>query len=456
VQRGTRLSWRRKSTFRVAGRAAGAALLALAAVGCRETPAAFGPTPESARLHASELFESIALTFTQVNRTAVAAAARLKLGRAVLVPSRVYKDSTVWTTILPDSTRDLSISGRVVGDHYLLSERIDPPRPEQLGDQRRGIWLTRLSSNDYEWRTSVETAIGSLTVDDVDHVIASMLSAAASNSGDALRLGSEAAFPRATAALGRLFSFDSARATPAGEGSADVALFFSLHLDRLKQVYPAFATYIAHYGGPSRLHFALTDAQGAGWFDFDFADERITVHFRATREGQLAPATGPTRPMPDSLLLRTDFHTKVWLLAIGIIDLESGLTVIHSEHSLGWHLTYRKEPKWHLPLAFLVSGSLRHPFMGDGAEVNIFFRDTVGAATLFVRGGRVAVQESTTMRWFGGLGMRAQGDFVGATEAETYAFVAQALNALRADIGDQTAAASTGEVDSTSRAATHP
>jgi hypothetical protein len=434
-----------------------AALIVLAATACRGTPAAFGATPEAARRNASGVFESMALSYTRVTRTAVAASARLKLGHSVLVPSRVFRDSTVWTKILPDSVRVLSVEGRWINDHYLLAERADPPRPEHPGDERREITLARIGPNDYQWTTSVESAMGSISVHDVSRVVAAMLSAAATTPGDALKLGSEKTFPRTASALGRLFSFDSVRTRPSEEGST-VSLFFGLHPDRLKETggFPALAAYFHHYGEPSRLHFALNDDRGVGWFDFDYADNHIALQFRSTKDGHLAPISGPVRVMPDSLMLRTDFHTKVWLWAIGIIDLESGFTVISSDHLLGWHLTYRKEPKWHLPLAFLLTGSLRRPFAGEGAEVNLVFRDTTDAATLFVRDGRMAVEESTTMRWFGGIGTKAQTEFVGNTEAETYSFVAQAMSAIGADINEAASVTSSGEVDSIPMAPIRP
>ncbi len=435
-----------------------ASVVALAVAGCRDTPAAFGPDPALARVRASELLEALANDHTRVTRTAVLETSSRKLVNAALIPSRVWGDRTVWTTIKPDSTRVLTATGHFVGDRYLLAELVDPPRPERLGDQRHLVRLNRIGPNDYEWGTSVEVAIGSLTPDDVDRVVSAVLAAAATTPGEALRLGSETTFPRATAALARLFSLDTVRTIPVGDGSASVTLVFGLHPDRLKSVYPAFASYLARYTGPTRMHYVLSDVQGNTWFDVELAGGVIGVRFRSTHDGHLAPATGPVHAMPDSLLLRTDFHTKLWLLSIGIVDLVSDFSLLRSEHARGWHFAFRHEPKWHLPLGVnvFVTSALRRPFEGEGAEFNIAVRDTAGASTLIARDGHFAVRESTIMRWFGGLGTQVYSDFSGPSELQQYAFIADAMTALRADLDDATAAASTGDVTPDAPAATRP
>lgn len=162
-----------------------AGVVALAALGCRDTPAAFGPDPVAARTRASELLEAFAANHTLVTRTAVLAASRHKLVNAALVPSRVYGDPTVWTAVRPDSMRILTASGHLVGDHYLLGEVVEPARPDRLGDQRHVVQLTRVGSHDFEWGTSVDLAVGSLTPDDVDRVVAALLATAASTPSQA-------------------------------------------------------------------------------------------------------------------------------------------------------------------------------------------------------------------------------------------------------------------------------
>jgi hypothetical protein len=437
-----------------------AGLVALGTAGCRDTPAAFGTDPLAARANATALLDAVATNHTRVTRTAVLATARHKLVTDALVPSRVYKDPSVWTAIQPDSARVLSSSGHIVGDHYLIAELADPPRPDRLGDQRHLIRLMHVGPHDFEWNTSVEMDIGSLRADDIDRIVSSLLATAATTPCDALRAGSEVAFPHATEALGRLFSLDTVRTVPAGDGSTSVTLVFGLHPDRLKPVYPDFAAYIARYTGPTRLRYVLSDPGGGGseWFDLELAEGRIAVRFRSTGDGHLAPSTGAVRPMPDTLLLRTDFHTKLWLLALGMVDLESQFSLVRTEHARGWHMSFRHEPRWHLPLGMniFVLGPLKEPFEGDGAQFDIAIRDTTGAPTLLVRSGRLVVRESLVMQWFGGLGTRVYADFSGRTETQQYSFIADAMTALVADLGGDTVGVSTGAVSAESAATTRP
>ena len=46
----------------------------------------------------------------------------------------------------------------------------------------------------------------------------------------------------------------------------------------------------------------------------------------------------------------------------------------------------------------------------------------------------MTVEESAIVRWLGGLGASAMGDFAGRAEAEENRFTAEALQALRADV----------------------
>ena len=290
-----------------------------------------------------------------------------------------------------------------------------------------------------------------------------MLAAAASTPAEALRLGSETTFPHATAALARLFSLDTVRTIPAGDGSASVTLVFGLHPDRLKPVYPAFATYLAQYTGPTRMHYVLSDADGNSWFEVELVAGRVAVRFRATHDGHLAAATGPLRPMPDSLLLRTDFHTKLWLLSIGIVDLVSDFSVIRSEHARGWRFAFRHEPKWHLPLGMnvFVTGSLRRPFEGQGAQFDVAIRDSAGASRPMALAVMVDIlrcprkhdHELVVADSVRGCTAISPGLIL---EVQQYAFIADAMTALRADLSDATAAASPGEVNAGTPAVSRP
>jgi hypothetical protein len=411
---------------------------AITTTACRDTPAAFGPTPAAARARGDELFEGLEQRFTHLQRSPEFAAARAKLGRGALVPSRVYDDTAVWTGMTPDGVHTLIAAGHHVGDGYVFAMAPTAPRPARLADSRHEIGLAGLGHGEFQWTTQVDQALGAITAQDIDHVLGAMLRAAATTPGPDLRAGSRAAFPHTASALGRLYSLDTVSTIPVGDGTALVNLGISLHPDELRSTYPAYAAYIHKYVGPVRMDITLTDAGSNEWFDLRLDDNLVTITLRATADGHLAPRTGPARPMPDSLIMRADFRGKVWIFSIGFSDLVGDFVPVRTDHEREWQLHFRHEPRWHFPLLtdHLVKSSLRRPFAGEGAFYRIGIRDSADTPTMLARAGRVNVQESTIMRWLGGMGSTAMGDFAGVSEAEENAFFADALAALRADLRD--------------------
>jgi hypothetical protein len=117
--------------------------------------------------------------------------------------------------------------------------------------------------------------------------------------------------------------------------------------------------------------------------------------------------------------------------------LEADMTLIRAPHERGWNLEFHREPKFHIPLAMghFMHGSLKRPFEGRGAAIRLAVHDSAGAETLLTRDGHIAVKESTVMKWFGGFGKAAVGDFAGQSEAEENRFDAEVFAALRADLG---------------------
>src|SRR5690606_26425605 len=97
---------------------------------------------------------------------------------------------------------------------------------------------------------------------------------------------------------------------------------------------------------------------------------------------------------------------------------------------------FRREPEWRFPLATdrLIKSPLRSPFEGRGTEVRLAVRDDLGSQAMSVRQARTAVKESAIMRWLGGLGSTAFGDFAGRSEAEENRFLMELFGALRQDV----------------------
>jgi hypothetical protein len=410
------------------------ALLLLSGLGCGNAVVAFGTSPAAAAATADRMLAAFAFRFTNVVRTPKFFAARSKLARAALAPSRVFDDTSVWNGG-GGASRSLLVQGAFANNRYTFDARPDAAAPARLGDSRHLMRLDRIGDGEYEWNTGVDLAMGEVTADQVAALFAGTLATAAARGDAALRADYRRAFPRAATVLGRLFTVDSVHGVPTADGASAVTLVLSLHSDRLKADYPAFSEYVKKYVEPSRYRFVLRDRTGARWFDAAARDNRLVIRLR-TVNGRLAPLEGAVRPMPSDLLLDVEFFVKIALFTVGVSDMHADFTVIHTPHERGWDIHFRQEPSWHLPLitARLVRGALRRPFDRGGSALRLTVRDSAGAQTLLTRRVHFPVQESTLVRWLGALGGSAAGDFAGTSEAEENRFQADIWNALRADI----------------------
>jgi len=444
--------------------AAGAALAgSAAAIACRSTPAAFGPTGAAASARADDLLTGLGNRFTRIDRDAKYTHAIEQLARGALMPSRVYDDTAVWTGSTRDGTRILASRGHFEGDHYVVAAMPDPPAPAALADTRDSIRLTRIARGEFTWHTSDVQALGALDPDDIANVLASMLAAAATSStegtrgtgrdgagdGATLKAGSLASFPRSAAILGQLFSLDTVHTAQAPNATTAVTLVFGVHPDRLRAAHPAYAAFLQRYTGATHLRCDLTDAEGAEWFAASFGNGQLAMRFRATGDGHLAPGSGPPRPMPDSLVLHGDLETRMWVFTLGFSGLASDFVIERGPRARAWRFAFRHEPQWHFPLAIdhLVKSSLHRPFDGSGSQLRLALRGTPDGHTWLVRDLELTVQESAVVRWLGGLGGNAMADFGAHAEADENAFLASVFLALRDDIrADLRGRARAGEI----------
>lgn len=423
--------------------------------GCAGAPSSFGPTRALARTRASELLTGLQQRFTNVDRSPAAAAAVGRIERAVFTPAQVFEDSATWNVLQADSVRAMMVTGHFARDRYVVAKVSDAPQPRDLAASRDEIRLARVARDQYEWSTSVDQVLGSVKPDDIGRVVTAMLAAPAVVGDGDLRAETVAAFPRSSEVLGQLFSLDSVQRTSRNDGTVLVSLVMHMHPDWLAARYPAFAGYLRTYLNPMRLRSLMRDADGGEWFDFDLAANRLALRFRADREGHLAPIDGGLRSMPDTVSLVSDFRTKVWLFPVGVTGLTSDVVIGQTAETLSAQLRFRQEPRWHLPLAVahFVKGSLHRPFEGDGAQYRVAVSDVGNDRTLLLRDGDVTVQESMIMRWFGGLGARALGEFAGAAETQENAYLASIFAALHDDVDSALGGSATvaGDVDAGSK-----
>jgi hypothetical protein len=402
--------------------------------GCRNAFRSLGADGPAIQANADELFGALTARYSAVARDQKYEHARNRLNRYALVPSKIFDDTAVWTGSPGAASRLLAVEGGAHEGRYVLAARSTAARPARPGDSRHLMSLVRLSSDEYVWDTDVSFSLGDFPPAITSSLLAGMLASPEGRDEPQIRADYRGVAPRATAALSSLFSMDSIRTTPFGDGSTDVKVTFGIHADRLKPRYPAFSSYIAKYLNPARYRMSLADRGGGIWFDLTGAERSLQLHYRS-KNGRLAPLFGPARDRPDTMQLRVDFNTKFKIFGVGFKNLVGDVVITTTPHEQAWTLIWRQEPHWQLPLITekLLRTPLKRPFDGAGVSFHIGLRDTEDGPTLLERRAHGVVQESAILRFINALGSGAMSDLADKTEREEEQFFREILTALHAD-----------------------
>ena len=410
-----------------------ASLAPLAA--CRQVAPAFGPNLAGARQNAEEFFYSIGSRFTNIQRPPRIIHARSQFGHYALTPSGIYNDTTVWLAIGADSARLFGDEGRFSYDRYIVAARLSTTPPDALTESREIVRLRKLTDNEYEWFTNVDVALGRMPAKTISDVLAAALLGGEGKSPAAIRADYTSGFPRTVAALGRLYTLDTLKATADAGGATTYELAIRLTPDILKATMPHYAAYIDKYVSKGKYRVTLTDKTGAHWFDVSAGNYYIHLKVRS-KGGHFAPLEGPLRQMPEALIIRSDMSMKISLFTVGWTEMIGDFEVINTPHERGWSIRFAKEPSWTLPptVGFLLKASLRRPFQGEGIPIRASIKDNPGSQTLLNRRFALTVQESGILRFLNRLSGTAVGDFLGPSEREANRFNADAFRALRVDV----------------------
>lgn len=414
--------------------------------GCRDALAAFGTDPAQAAAQAGDAAESFERRFTNVVRDARFAEARLALARHALTPSRLARDTSLWTATRPVGSgvtgsagagsgveHELALRGAFEGNRYRFTTSAQPPAPVAVGDARHRMCLRRLDDGDWFWQTHVEQSLGTMPPARVPAVLHALLASAERPAG-ALRVDYRAALPRTTAALSRLATLDSIATTRLADSSTLVLLRMRIDATPIAREMPAFTRFVRKYIEPSRWRITLRDGR-TEWFDVAAAQRSVTMRFR-TRRGTLLPLTGTARPLPDSLQISVDALAKFGPWMVGVTRMAGTFRFIDTPTEQAWAMRFTKVPEWHLPLLgeALLRAPLRRPFERGGLVFRLGVREQAGV-TVVDRDLDVALRESTVMRWLGSLGFTAMSDFQGQVEEEESRFLAELFRAMRRDLG---------------------
>ena len=409
-------------------------LVSAALTACREVGPAFGPTIPAARTNAEQLFGGIAQRFTNVERNPKFRIARGKLGKNALTPSVIYNDTSVWTAMGSDNTRTVTVEGEFGNNRYVFAAKPSTSTPDEPGDSRHTMILRKINDDEYDWYTNVDIAAGNITATDMKNVLSAWMKSAEHRTPAAIREDFHSSFPRTTASLGRLFSLDSLRVTSDADGATSIYLGVRLSPNRLRATMPAFADYLDKYATESKYKSVVRDARGVRWIELAGADNFLTLKLRSIN-GHFAPLSGPLRPIPDELILDSEFTTKILLFHVGFRKLIGNVSVIEGEHERGWFIRFTREPDWKLPptVGYLIKTPLRRPFKDAGAMFRLALLDAPGKQSILGRRTSATVQESAILRFLNRLSGKAMGDFVGTAETEENRFSADVFNAMRLD-----------------------
>ena len=352
-----------------------------------------------------------------------------------LTPSAVYSDTSIWTVYGPDNYRTLFGNATFTNGRYVFSNAITDNPVQALGEGRHIMRLRKLSDDDYDWFTGVDFAAGTITANDLANVVTRWVESSEGHNEATLRAGYRTAFPRTTAALGKLYSLDTLISTPDVDGANKLYAVIHVTPEGIRKDFPAYAAFMAKYADKIKLQFTLVDSRGVKWLDVTSRDGYFTLRLRS-RGGHFAPLEGPIRQMPETLAVRVDFTAKIKLFTVGVEHMTGEWVNLHSEHERGWALRFTKEPSWVLPpvVGLLIKSPLRRPFEGNGTQFRFTVHDEPGAQTILSRRGSTTVRESAILRFLGKLGGAAMGDFVSKAEEDENGFNVMIYSAMKADV----------------------
>jgi hypothetical protein len=403
-------------------------------LGCLEGARALGSGPAGATA-ADDFTVALATRFGPIKRGPRFDAARPKLARAALVPSRVFDEPNLWTASEGD-WRQLDYFGFRQGEVYKLDVRPSAPPPRSPGDYRGQLRLQRIGDGRYEWTMRQELAVGSLRPGDASRALTAMLRSLEGVTPEEARERALEAFPRAARTFSRLYRLETLSLHGDPDGATAVHLGVRMMPETLRPTAPRYAAYLEKVAAPMEARARLYDSSGATWWRVELDELLWTFHLRI-RDGSLVPLEGaPTRRLPDTVQLGIDFSTKAGPFTIGVRQLIADVTLTRTADEKGYTARYTHPPAWRLPFFIkpFLRGPLGYPFEGPGSSSSFAMRRSADGPTELARDYDIRVRESWIFKWMGGLGGSAVSDFRKGAESESDRYSRECLYALRDDV----------------------
>jgi hypothetical protein len=419
------------------GPARGAPALLLLTAACSGAPASLAPPPAEPAHVADELLATLATRFGPIRREPSFEALRPRLLRGALTPSRLHQDPTVWTASR-GAERTLVVAGAPDPGGYLMGLRPDAPLPSRAADYRASIDLVAHGPGEYEWRVKDELAVGGVRGQGLSDCLTDLFRAAEQQSEARVREEIQRALPRASAAFGRLFRLDTLRLEPPLESEPQAAGTLATVVTRvvpdgIRGAYPRFASYLEKRTLPMRARVETDAVDGARYWEVEAKDDLLKLRLRVHR-GDLTPLSGPVRPLPERLRVKSAVWVKSGPFRAGFHDLLADVRLTREAGEKGFTASFTHPPDWDLPFFVqpFLGGPLGRPFQGEGSLLRYAIVD--GSPTLLVREYRLAVKENWLVRWLGGMTGGLVNEFRAGAEAEADRFYQECLTALREDV----------------------
>lgn len=357
----------------------------------------------------------------------------MKIADAALIPSRIWEDTSVWTSST-GVRRTLLVGGKFLPGHYLLDAARTVPPPSRPADSRHVINLTRISDDEFAWDTDVAYALGNVTASDVTAFFRVLLASVQGRNERDIRADYRAALPLASRVLGQLFRVDTIRTAHLADSSTLATYSLTMTPAGVERRYPEFAKYVRRYVETARMRWTLTDRAGTMFLDCTIREGRIQLRVR-TQRGVMIPIAGPAAPMPDSLTLHGDMTMKVRIFTAGFRDYRADFILRNTDREAAFSIVSKLEPDWVLPAGAerLLRTPLRRPFQGRGALFGMSVRDSAGAQTILWRRLHLEVKESAILRFIGRLTSIAVSDYTGKSERQQSAWLREVFSALVLD-----------------------
>jgi len=409
---------------------AGVVVVLAMAAACQEAARGLSAGPGGAAA-AMSVVDALRSRYGVIEREPGLEKMRPKLEGALLVPSRVFDDASIWTAS-EGEWRAFWLQGNPTAGAYRLGVRPTPALPRAPGEYRARIALRREKSGAFEWTTFDELALGPLRPMDLTAAFRALLRGAEAAPGDA-RPRVTAAMPRSARALGRLYDLEALAVSPEADGTARVEMAIRQRPDRLKAEAPKFAAYLARRSAGLRFRAVATIPDGRALWSLETEDDRSRLRLRI-RDGHLVPLEGTSSDPAGRLRVTVDYSFKAGLFRVGLKGLVAD---VEPAGGADLEVTARfvEQPDWRIPFLVepFVLGSLRYPFEAPGSSFSLAMRQDDERGSLLVSDSRLQVRESWIIRWLGGISSTALVE-LRAAEAEADRYSLECLTAVRDDV----------------------